>query len=113
MLVIEARNGLLKGVLSKDYTRSPLSKLRLGELIDFVSGIDMADESNRFRDITGRVYEYFLGGFAGAKAKRGGRFYTIRSVVRLLVEMLEPDRGGVYNCFYGSGSMFVQSEKFA
>ena len=72
----------------------------------------MAEEADRSRDILGRVYEYFLGGFAGAEGKRGGEFYTPRSVVRLLVEMLEPYKGRVYDPCCGSGGMFVQSERF-
>ena len=112
MLAIEARNASLKGVLPKDYARPALNKVMLGELIDLVSGIGMADEADRSRDILGRVYEYFLGGFAGAEGKRGGEFYTPRSVVRLLVEMLEPYKGRVYDPCCGSGGMFVQSEKF-
>ena len=112
MLAIEASNASLKGVLPKDYARPALNKVMLGELIDLVSGIGMAEEANRSRDILGRVYEYFLGGFAGAEGKRGGEFYTPRSVVRLLVEMLEPYKGRVYDPCCGSGGMFVQSEKF-
>ena len=112
MLAIEARNASLKGVLPKDYARPALNKVMLGELIDLVSGIGMAEEADRSRDILGRVYEYFLGGFAGAEGKRGGEFYTPRSVVRLLVEMLEPYRGRVYDPCCGSGGMFVQSERF-
>ncbi len=112
MLVIEASNASLKGVLPKDYARPALNKVMLGELIDLVSGIGMAEEADRSRDILGRVYEYFLGGFAGAEGKRGGEFYTPRSVVRLLVEMLEPYKGRVYDPCCGSGGMFVQSEKF-
>ena len=112
MLAIEARNASLKGVLPKDYARPALNKVMLGELIDLVSGIGMAEEADRSRDILGRVYEYFLGGFAGAEGKRGGEFYTPRSVVRLLVEMLEPYKGRVYDPCCGSGGMFVQSEKF-
>ena len=84
----------------------------LGELIDLVSAIGMAEEADRSRDILGRVYEYFLGGFAGAEGKRGGEFYTPRSVVRLLVEMLQPYKGRVYDPCCGSGGMFVQSERF-
>ena len=95
MLAIEAKNESLKGVLPKDYARPALNKVMLGELIDLVSGIGMAEEANHSRDILGRVYEYFLGGFAGAEGKRGGEFYTPRSVVRLLVEMLEPYKGRV------------------
>ena len=112
MLALEARNASLKGVLPKDYARPALNKVMLGELIDLVSGIGMAEEADRSRDILGRVYEYFLGGFAGAEGKRGGEFYTPRSVVRLLVEMLEPYKGRVYDPCCGSGGMFVQSEKF-
>ncbi len=112
MLAIEASNASLKGVLPKEYARPALNKVMLGELIDLVSGIGMAEEADRSRDILGRVYEYFLGGFAGAEGKRGGEFYTPRSVVRLLVEMLEPYRGRVYDPCCGSGGMFVQSERF-
>ena len=112
MLAVEARNASLKGVLPKDYARPALNKMMLGELIDLVSGIGMTEEADRSRDILGRVYEYFLGGFAGAEGKRGGEFYTPRSVVRLLVEMLEPYQGRVYDPCCGSGGMFVQSERF-
>jgi type I restriction enzyme M protein len=112
MLAIEARNESLKGVLPKDYARPALNKVMLGELIDLISGIAMSEERNKARDILGRVYEYFLGQFAGSEGKRGGEFYTPRSVVRLLVEMLEPYKGRVYDPCCGSGGMFVQSEKF-
>ncbi|MDE2824252.1 MAG: class I SAM-dependent DNA methyltransferase [Chloroflexota bacterium] len=112
MLAIEASNELLQGVLPKDYALPALNKIMLGELIDLVSGIGMTEEINRSRDILGRVYEYFLGRFAGAEGKRGGEFYTPRSVVRLLVEMLEPYKGRVYDPCCGSGGMFVQSERF-
>jgi type I restriction enzyme M protein len=99
-------------VLPKDYARPALNKVMLGELIDLTSGIGMNEEADRSKDILGRVYEYFLGGFAGAEGKRGGEFYTPRSVVRLLVEMLEPYKGRVYDPCCGSGGMFVQSERF-
>ena len=112
MLAIESSNASLKGVLPKDYARPALNKVMLGELIDLISGIAMNEEADRSKDILGRVYEYFLGGFAGAEGKRGGEFYTPRSVVRLLVEMLEPYKGRVYDPCCGSGGMFVQSEKF-
>lgn len=112
MLAIESNNASLKGVLPKDYARPALNKIMLGELIDLMSGIGMAEEANRSRDILGRVYEYFLGSFAGSEGKRGGEFYTPRSVVQLLVEMLEPYKGRVYDPCCGSGGMFVQSEKF-
>ncbi len=112
MLAIEASNASLKGVLPKEYARPALNKVMLGELIDLVSRIGMTEAADRSRDILGRVYEYFLGGFAGAEGKRGGEFYTPRSVVRLLVEMLEPYEGRVYDPCCGSGGMFVQSERF-
>lgn len=112
MRVIEKDNESLKGVLPKDYSRPALNKVMLGELIDLISGIALHEEGDRSKDILGRVYEYFLGQFAGAEGKRGGEFYTPRSVVRVLVEMLEPYSGRVYDPCCGSGGMFVQSEKF-
>ena len=112
MGAIEARNPTLKGVLNKDYARPALNKVMLGELIDLVSGITLKEESGNARDLLGRVYEYFLGQFAGSEGKRGGEFYTPRSVVNVLVEMLEPYKGRVYDPCCGSGGMFVQSEKF-
>jgi type I restriction enzyme M protein len=112
MLAIEAKNESLKGVLPKDYARPALNKIMLGELIDLISSIAMHEEADRARDVLGRVYEYFLAGFAGSEGKRGGEFYTPRSVVRLLVEMLEPYKGRVYDPCCGSGGMFIQSEKF-
>ena len=113
MIAIEkAQSSGLKGVLPKDYDRPALDKVMLGELIDLVSGIAMGEASDKARDMLGRVYEYFLGGFAGSEGKRGGEFYTPRSVVRVLVEMLEPYKGRVYDPCCGSGGMFVQSEKF-
>ncbi|MEW6695609.1 MAG: class I SAM-dependent DNA methyltransferase [Pseudomonadota bacterium] len=112
MRAIEKDNESLKGVLPKDYARPALNKVMLGELIDLISGIALGEAGDQSRDILGRVYEYFLGQFAGAEGKRGGEFYTPRSVVRVLVEMLEPYRGRVYDPCCGSGGMFVQSEKF-
>jgi type I restriction enzyme M protein len=112
MLAIETKNPQIKGVLPKDYARPALDKVMLGELIDLVSNIGLNEEADRSKDILGRVYEYFLSQFAGAEGKRGGEFYTPRSVVRLLVEMLEPFKGRVYDPCCGSGGMFVQSEKF-
>ncbi|WP_144326998.1 HsdM family class I SAM-dependent methyltransferase, partial [Tepidimonas aquatica] len=112
MRAIEHDNPSLKGVLPKDYARPALNKVMLGELIDLLSNIGLGDEAQRARDILGRVYEYFLGQFAGAEGKRGGEFYTPRCVVRVLVEMLEPYKGRVYDPCCGSGGMFVQSEKF-
>ena len=112
MLAIESANTSLKGVLPKDYARPSLNKQMLGELIDLISGIGMHEGTGKSKDILGRVYEYFLGGFAGAEGKRGGEFYTPRSVVGVLVEMLEPFKGRIYDPCCGSGGMFVQSEKF-
>ena len=113
MRAIESDNESLKGVLPKEYARPALSKVMLGELIDLISGIALGEAGDTSRDILGRVYEYFLGQFAGAEGKRGGEFYTPRSVVRVLVEMLEPYAGRrVYDPCCGSGGMFVQSEKF-
>jgi type I restriction enzyme M protein len=112
MAAIEASNESLKGVLPKDYNRPALDKVMLGELIDLISGIATGEPGDKAKDLLGRVYEYFLGGFAGSEGKRGGEFYTPRSVVRVLVEMLEPYKGRVYDPCCGSGGMFVQSEKF-
>ena len=112
MAALEVANDSLKGVLSKDYNRPALDKVMLGELIDLVSGITTGEPGEKSKDLLGRVYEYFLGGFAGSEGKRGGEFYTPRSVVRVLVEMLEPYKGRVYDPCCGSGGMFVQSEKF-
>ena len=112
MRAIEKDNESLKGVLPKEYARPALNKVMLGELIDLISGIALNEAGHASRDILGRVYEYFLGQFAGSEGKRGGEFYTPRSVVRVLVEMLEPYSGRVYDPCCGSGGMFVQSEKF-
>ena len=112
MRAIEKDNDSLTGVLPKDYARPALNKVMLGELIDLISSITLNEEGHASRDILGRVYEYFLGQFAGAEGKRGGEFYTPRSVVRVLVAMLEPYKGRVYDPCCGSGGMFVQSEKF-
>lgn len=109
---IEKGNPTLKGVLPKNYARSNLDKSRLGELIDLIGTIALGDKENRSKDILGRVYEYFLGQFADAEGKKGGQFYTPRSIVKVLVEMLEPYKGRVFDPCCGSGGMFVQSEKF-
>lgn len=112
MLAIERDNPALKNILSKDYARPTLDKQRLGELIDLVSGIGLGSSENRAKDVLGRVYEYFLSQFASAEGKKGGEFYTPQSVVRVLVEMLAPYKGRVFDPCCGSGGMFVQSEKF-
>ncbi len=113
MLAIERDNPSLKGVLPKDYAHPRLDKQRLGQLIDMVGNIGLGDKANRSKDILGRVYEYFLSQFASAEGKKGGQFYTPRCVVGVLVEMLAPYKGRVYDPACGSGGMFVQSEKFA
>jgi type I restriction enzyme M protein len=112
MDAIERDNPSLKGVLPKNYAREALDKQRLGELIDLIGTIGLGDSASRSKDILGRVYEYFLGQFADAEGKKGGQFYTPRSIVKLLVEMLEPYKGRVFDPCCGSGGMFVQSEKF-
>ena len=108
----ERDNPVLKDVLPKDYARPALDKQRLGQLIDLISNITVGDEEARSRDVLGRVYEYFLSRFASAEGKKGGEFYTPRCVVKLLVEMLEPYRGRVYDPCCGSSGMFVQSVEF-
>lgn len=112
MLAIEKENPSLKGVLPTAYARESLDKTRLGELIDLIGTIGLGDKESRAKDILGRVYEYFLGQFAAAEGKKGGQFYTARCVVKLLVEMIEPYKGRVFDPCCGSGGMFVQSEKF-
>ena len=109
---IEKDNPRMKGVFEKNYARPALDKHRLGELIDLIGTIGLGDKENRAKDILGRVYEYFLTQFASAEGKNGGQFYTPSCVVRLLVEMLAPYKGRIYDPCCGSGGMFVQSEKF-
>lgn len=112
MDAIEKENPSLKGVLPKVYARQNLDPTSLGELIDLVGNIALGDAKARSADVLGHVFEYFLGEFALAEGKKGGQFYTPRSVVELLVEMLEPYQGRVFDPCCGSGGMFVQSEKF-
>ncbi|MBN1155828.1 SAM-dependent DNA methyltransferase [candidate division KSB1 bacterium] len=112
MELIEKENPSLKGVLPKDYARPALDKRRVGELIDLIGTIGLGDAESKKKDILGRVYEYFLGEFADAEGKKGGQFYTPRSIVRLLVAMIAPYKGRVYDPCCGSGGMFVQSERF-
>jgi type I restriction enzyme M protein len=112
MAAIESKNPALKGVLPKDYARQSLDRERLGQLIDLVSNMKIGDEVSRSEDALGRVYEYFLSQFANAEGKKGGEFYTPPCVVRLLVEMIEPYRGRVYDPCCGSAGMFVQSLEF-
>ena len=112
MEAVERDNPSLKGVLPKDYARPALDKTSLGQLIDLVSNIQVGDEESRSKDVLGRVYEYFLAQFASQEGKKGGQFYTPTHVVRLLVAMIEPYKGRVYDPCCGSGGMFVQSERF-
>ena len=112
MTAVERENPSLRDVLPKGYARPALDKQHLGQLIDMIGNIRVGDEEARSQDVLGRVYEYFLSQFASAEGKRGGEFYTPRCVVRLLVEMLEPYRGRVYDPCCGSSGMFVQSIEF-
>jgi type I restriction enzyme M protein len=112
MDLIEKENPKLRGVLPKQFARPQLDKMVLGELIDLINNINLGDEAAKKKDLLGVVYEYFLGQFALAEGRKGGQFYTPRSVVQLLIEMLQPNKGKVYDPCCGSGGMFVMSEKF-
>src|SRR5690554_108552 len=112
MEAVEKDNPSLKDVLPKVYARGNLDPTNLGGLIDLIGKIALRDAKGRSADLLGHVFEYFLGEFALAEGKKGGQFYTPRSVVELLVEMLEPYKGRVFDPCCGSGGMFVQSEKF-
>jgi len=112
MTLIEKENTELKSVLPKVYAKPNLDKASLGQLIDVISDIELKAEHESSKDLLGRVYEYFLGEFASAEGKKGGQFYTPKSIVKLMVEMIEPYKGRVYDPACGSGGMFVMSEKF-
>jgi type I restriction enzyme M protein len=112
MDLIEAENPTLKGVLPKQFARAEIDKRLLGELVDLIGTIGFTKVDHGADDVLGRVYEYFLGQFASSEGKRAGEYYTPRSVVRLLVEMLEPYHGRIYDPCCGSGGMFVQSIEF-
>ncbi|RFC34560.1 MAG: HsdM N-terminal domain-containing protein [Candidatus Nitrotoga sp. MKT] len=112
MDAIEKENSSLRGVLPKVFARQNLDPASLGGLIDLVGNIALGDAKSRSADVLGHVFEYFLGEFALAEGKQGGQFYTPRSIVELLVAMLEPYKGRVFDPCCGSGGMFVQSEKF-
>lgn len=112
MELIEKDNTSLKGTLPREYARPALDKQRLGELLDLLAGVELHDTENPTKDVLGRVYEYFLSKFASAEGRLGGDFYTPQSVVRVMVEMIEPTKGRVFDPCCGSGGMFVQSEKF-
>src|SRR5438046_2261155 len=111
MSAIERDNTSLKGVLPKDYARPGLDKQRLGQLINLVSDIALGAPADRAKDTLGRVYEYFLAQFASAEGRKGGQFYTPSRVVRVLVEMLAPYKGRVYDPCCGSGGMFVSRDR--
>ena len=112
MVAIEKENPSLKGVLPKVYARPNLDKQSLGGLIDLIGTVAIGTAKAQRQDVLGLVYEYFLGQFALAEGRKGGQFYTPESIVKLLVEMLEPYEGRVFDPCCGSGGMFVQSEKF-
>ena len=112
MEAIEKENPTLKGILPKVFARPNLDKAALGGLIDLIGNIALGDEAAKSKDILGRVYEYFLGEFANAEGKKGGQFYTPKSIVRLMVEMIAPFKGRVFDPCCGSGGMFIMSEKF-
>ncbi len=112
MDAVEVENSTLRGVLPKNFARPSLDVRRLGELVDLIAGLGLGSAEHREKDLLGRVYEYFLGKFASQEGKGGGEFYTPRSVVNLLVEMIEPYKGRIYDPCFGSGGMFVQSEHF-
>jgi len=112
MDAIEKDNPPLKGILPKAYAKPNLDKASLGGLIDLIGNIALGDEAAKSKDLLGHVYEYFLGEFANAEGKKGGQFYTPKSIVKIMVEMIEPYKGRVYDPACGSGGMFVMSEKF-
>ena len=112
MEAVEKENKELKNVLPKVYGKANLDKASLGQLIDLISNTELQAENEKSKDLFGRVYEYFLGEFANAEGKKGGQFYTPKAIVKLMVEMIEPYKGRVYDPACGSGGMFVMSEKF-
>lgn len=112
MEAIEKENPTLKGILPKVFARPNLDKTALGGLIDLIGNIALGTEAAKSKDLLGRVYEYFLGEFANAEGKKGGQFYTPKSIVRIMVEMIEPYKGRVFDPACGSGGMFIMSEKF-
>ena len=112
MEAVEKENKELKNVLPQVYGKANLDKTSLGELIDLISNTELQAEHENSKDLFGRVYEYFLGEFASAEGKKGGQFYTPKAIVKLMVEMIEPYKGRVYDPASGSGGMFVMSEKF-
>src|SRR5665648_463361 len=112
MTAIERDNPILKNILPREDARPTLDKTRLGELIELISSIGLGSQEQKSKDVLGRVYEYFLSQFASAEGKKGVEFYTPQAVVRVLVSMLAPYKGRIFDPCCGSGGMFVQSEKF-
>ena len=112
MELIERENPTLKGILAKVYARPNLDQSSLGGLMDLIGDIALGSEAAKSKDILGKVYEYFLGEFALAEGKKGGQFYTPKSIVKLLIDMIEPYKGRVFDPACGSGGMFIMSEKF-
>ncbi len=112
MDAVERDNLTLKGVLPRNYARESLDKRRLGELVDLFSNISLKESEHTGKDLLGEIYEYFIGMFADAEGKRGGEFFTPKSIVEILVHMLEPYKGRIYDPCCGSGGMFSHSEKF-
>ena len=112
MEAVEKENKELKNVLPMVYGKANLDKTALGELIDLISNTELQAENENSKDLFGRVYEYFLGEFANAEGKKGGQFYTPKAIVKLMVEMIEPYKGRIYDPASGSGGMFIMSEKF-
>ena len=112
MEAVEKENKELKNVLPQVYGKANLDKTSLGELIDLISNTELQTENENSKDLFGRVYEYFLGEFANAEGKKGGQFYTPKAIVKLMVEMIEPYKGRVYDPASGSGGMFIMSDKF-
>jgi type I restriction enzyme M protein len=112
MISIEKENKNLRNVLPRNYGRPELNKVILGEVVDLINSIDSGKSFSESKDVLGRIYEYFIGNFASQEGKGGGEFYTPQSIVELLVEVLEPYKGRIYDPACGSGGMFVMSEKF-
>ena len=109
---IEKANPKLKRILNKDYTKLNIEQSKLGDLVDLIATIPFVHKSLKSKDILGHVYEYFLGKFAVAEGKRGGQFYTPKSIVNLIIEMIQPYKGRIYDPAMGSGGFFISSEKF-
>jgi len=112
MELIEKENPKLKRILNKNYAQLQIEQNKLADLLDLIATIPFVHESLKAKDILGHVYEYFLGQFAAAEGKKGGQFYTPKSIVNLIIEMVEPYKGRIYDPAMGSGGFFISSEKF-